>query len=307
MRSGFRHIRGFLQVAELGSFTRAAQTLHVSQPALTVQIHQLEDDLGIRLFDRDRRKVMLTPAGKRLLAPMQKVLDNFDDVRRLARELSDLRQGRLAIAALPSVAAAWLPQRIAKFHEVYPRIEVRVVDVVSDQVQTLVAEASVDLGVGTWTNRDLAIHFEKLFEDRMHVFFPPGHDLQSTGNPSLEAVTRYPHISTARTTSVRQLLEQALQKAQLSIEITCEVDRLSTAINMVRAGVGIAVLPLSTLDSISCEGLLHCPIKGNHLKREIGVMTPKHRVLSPAAEIFSTALQDKSVATRGFNSEAQRV
>lgn len=297
MKSGFRHIRGFLHVAELGSFTRAAQTLHVSQPALTVQIHQLEDDLGVKLFDRDRRKVTLTPAGKRLLDPMQEVIDNFDEVYRLARDMSDLRQGRLVIAALPSVAAVWLPQRIAKFHETYPRIEVRVVDVVSDQVQTLVADASVDLAVGTWINKDSAIHFEKLFEDRMHVFFPPGHPIQSTHQPSLQEVIRYPHISMGRTTSVRQLLDKALQKAQLSVEITCEVDRLSTAINMIRAGVGIAILPLSTLDSISCEGLLHCPIKGNPLKREIGVMTPKHRVLSPAAEIFSLALKDQDTVT----------
>ncbi|HEX7339292.1 MAG TPA: LysR family transcriptional regulator [Rhodanobacteraceae bacterium] len=296
MKSGFRHIRGFLQVAELGSFTQAAQNLHVSQPALTVQIHQLEEDLGVRLFDRDRRKVTLTPAGKRLLAPMQKVLDNFDEACKLAHELGDLSRGRLAIAALPSVAANWLPQRIARFHETYPNIEVRVIDVVSDQVQTLVAEASVDLGVGVWLRRDLAIQFKKLFEDRMHVFFPPDHELASVSSPNLKVISRYPHISMARTTSVRQLLDHALQETDLSVDVTCEVDRLSTAINMVRAGVGIAVLPLSTLDSISCEGLLHRPIEGHYLQRAIGVMTPRKRLLSPAAEAFSLALQDSETA-----------
>ncbi|WP_329742144.1 LysR family transcriptional regulator [Dyella sp. A6] len=301
MSSGFRHIRGFIQVAKLGSFTSAAQRLHISQPTLTVQIHQLEEELGVRLFDRDRRKVSLTAAGNSLLGPMQQILDDFDAVRQHAQELGALHHGRLVMAALPTVAAAWLPSRIAKFRESYPGIEVRMIDVPSDQLQTLVSEATVDLGIGTLLSHDEGIHFVKLFEDRMHVFFPKGHELESQQQPSLKSLTRYPHISTATDSSVRQLLDRALKQARLDIEITCEVDRLSTAVSLVKAGVGIAVLPLKTLDSISCEGLIHRPIKDNPIKREIGILTSKRKILSPAATAFSSALQHRDDARQPVN------
>lgn len=299
MSTGFRHIRGFMQVAKLGSFTRAAQVLHVSQPALTVQIHQLEEELGVRLFDRDRRKVVLTPAGGSLLGPMQKILDSYDAVRKHARGLGRLHRGRLVIAALPSVAAVWLPSHVATFHETYPGVEVRVVDVASDQLLDLVSGESADLGVGTLLDPDPNILFVKLFEDEMHVFFPLGHELQPIRAPTLEAVAHYPHISTAPNSSVRQLLDRALQDAHLNIEIACEVDRLSTAISMVRAGVGIAVLPLSTLDSISCDGLLHRPMGNGPIKRQIGVLMPRRKTLSSLADIFIRHCKVEILVNRG--------
>lgn len=131
----------------------------------------------------------------------------------------------------------------------------------------------------------------------MHVFFLPDHELASLSGPNLKAIARYPHISMSRMTSVRQLLDGALHEAHLRVDVTCEVDHMSTAINMVRAGMGITVLPLSTLDSVSCEGLIHRPIKGNHLQRSIGVMTTRNRLLSPVAEAFSMALQDTEPTT----------
>ncbi|KAF1019323.1 MAG: HTH-type transcriptional regulator CynR [Paracidovorax wautersii] len=126
MRQGLRHIRAFLAVAQLGSFTRAAQALHVSQPALTVQIRQLEDELKVRLFDRDHHRVALTPAGQSLRAPLERVLADFDDAIAMGRDLAGLARGTLTIAALPSIAADWLPELVRQFRAAHPGVDIRI-------------------------------------------------------------------------------------------------------------------------------------------------------------------------------------
>lgn len=290
MKQGFRQIRAFLQAAESGSFTQAASALHVSQPALTVQIRQLEEELGVRLFDRDRRRVTLTPEGRNMLAPLQRILDEFQSAVAQAHDLAGLRRGRLTVAALPSIAAAWLPDLIRDFRAVHPGIEIRVADVPAARLQTLVRDEEADLGLGPWISRDRALRFEALLEDRMHVFFPAGHALAVSRQPTLKGLARYPHIVTSPGTSVREALHRALEDGGLDIEVACEVAYLSTAIGMVRAGLGIAILPLSTLSAASCQGLEHRPVANAHLRRRLGLITAKRKTPSPAARAFIAAL-----------------
>ena len=110
MTAELRHIEAFLAVARLGHFTRAAAALHVSQSALTVQIRQLEAALGVRLFDRNNRRVALTQAGRDLVAPFERISLDVAAVLQHARDLSAHRRGTVTVGALPSVAASVLPQ-----------------------------------------------------------------------------------------------------------------------------------------------------------------------------------------------------
>ncbi|CAM5221198.1 DNA-binding transcriptional LysR family regulator OS=Castellaniella defragrans OX=75697 GN=HNR28_000108 PE=3 SV=1 [Castellaniella defragrans] len=286
MKRGFRQIRAFLEIARQSSFTRSAQALHVSQPALTVQLRQLEDELGVRLFDRDRRGVSLTAAGRSMLGPLQRILDEFDGVVEHGRDLAGLKRGRLTIAALPSIAAAWLPGVIRDFQREYPGIDIRVADVPSDQIQSLVRDEAADLGLGPWVSRDRAVQFRELLVDHMGVFFPPGHALSAARRPTLRMASRYPQILTTPGTSVRQMLHHALEKSGLDVEVACEVAYLSSAISMVRAGLGVSILPLSTLHAAACEGLEYRRIWGSHLSRRLGLITLRRASPSPAAQAF---------------------
>ena len=172
-----RYIRAFLKIAETRNFTRAASDLHVSQSALTVQVQQLEESLGVRLFDRNKRGVTLTAAGKDVFGPLQRLLNDAQNIVEHARDLSSASTGFVSIAALPTVCAGPLPELVRSFLESYPGIRVQISDVIAERVREAVLKREVDFGIGTLHGRDAELHATPLFQDRLVVFTPPGHPL----------------------------------------------------------------------------------------------------------------------------------
>jgi DNA-binding transcriptional LysR family regulator len=134
MIEDMRHIRAFLAVARIGNFTRAAADLHVSQSALTVQIRQLEESLGVTLFDRGKRRVALTDGGRDVLVPLEKILVDTEAVVSRTRELTSLRRGMVSLAVLPSLAAHIVPRAIQAFTNAHPGVVVRIRDIVSERI-----------------------------------------------------------------------------------------------------------------------------------------------------------------------------
>ncbi|HYG86804.1 MAG TPA: LysR family transcriptional regulator [Azospirillum sp.] len=292
MLQGVRHIKAFLAVARLGSFTRAAAEVNLSQPALTVQIRQLEESLGVRLFDRNKRQVVLTQAGRDLLAPLQRVLFDLEAVMNASHDLAGLRRGSVSVATLPSVAAGLLPIAIRRFTADHPNIDVNVSDVVAERIVQLVKAEEVDFGIGTRVGPDRDVEVVDFLSDRMCAFFPDDHPLAGRRPLLLKDVATFPLILTARGTSVRTLVERALEKEGLEIGLACEANYMSTAIGMVRAGLGVSVLPESAVDAASCEGIGVEPIRTPGLIRKIGFIHKTNRSLSPAAERFVQLLKE---------------
>lgn len=312
MIQGVRHIRAFLAVARLGGFTKAAAELGVSQPALTVQIRQLEESLGVRVFDRNKRQVVLTRAGRDLLTPLQRVLTDLEAVMSASQDLAGLRRGSVAVATLPSVAAGPLPVAIRRFAMEHPGIDVKVSDVVAERVVQLVKAEEVDFGIGTRVGPDRDVELADFLTDRMCAFFPDDHPLAGRGPLTLREVVAYPLILTARDTSVRMLVERALEKEGLDFSLSCEANYMSTAVGMVRAGLGVSILPQSAVAAASCGGLGVEPIHTPGLTREISLIRKTNRSLSPAAQRFIDVLVEtagdplphfSNVATRGEGSK----
>ena len=138
MNFTLRELEAFLGVARFGNFTRAARSLHMSQPALTVRIRHLEDALGVRLLDRTTRSVALTQVGREFLPVVERVLGEIDAVAVNARELAGKRRGLVTVAALPSIASTLLPATVAAFKTSHPGITVRLRDAVAQRVVSLV-------------------------------------------------------------------------------------------------------------------------------------------------------------------------
>jgi DNA-binding transcriptional LysR family regulator len=285
MPTEFKHIEAFLAVARLGHFTRAAAALQVSQPALTTHVRQLEETLGITLFDRNNRRVQLTQAGRDLVAPFERLSLDLASIVKHAHDLAAHRRGVILVAALPSVAAVVLPRVISALAEKHPAIVVRVRDAIAGKVLELVKSGEVDFGIGSLIRPDPEVIEEPLFTDRLCAFARLDHPLARRRSVRLRDLGVHPLILTGQDTSVRQIIERTLEQERLPVRVAQEATYMTTAIGMVRAGLGVAILPESALAAeAATPGLRMLTIRDPELTRQIGLLRRKERSLSPAAQ-----------------------
>lgn len=290
MISEIRHIRAFLAVSRHANFTRAAQELHISQSALTVQIQQLEESLGVKLFDRNKRRVVLTDAGRQVLGPLHRLVIDSEAIVSQTREIAGLRRGIVSVALLPSIASGILAEVLQSFNAAYPGIVTRIHDVVAGRVIEQVRKEEVDFGIGMLTRADKELTAVPLFTDRLFAFLPAQHPLSSRATVSLSQIAQHPLVLTGTDSSVRALVDNALQKGSLHATPSYEVNYMSTSLSLVRAGFGIAILPEHADTMGSASGLVKLPIARPAITRHIQVIQRKGKSLSPAAarleEIF---------------------
>jgi LysR family transcriptional regulator, carnitine catabolism transcriptional activator len=298
MSVNLQHLKAFVAVARLGSFVQAARLLHVSQPALTVQIRQLEETLGARLFDRNTRSVRPTQVGGELAPAAERILLEIESIVHSTRQLSAKQRGLVSIAALPSVSATILPGVVAEFKRRHPGVAVVLKDAIGQKVVSMVKTQEVDFGVGSFSHPDADVRFTMLFADRMSVVFPPGSPLARRGPKGLRDLAAHPLILTSKESSVRALVDRALREAGVYAVPAYEVTYMSTAAGLVRAGLGVAVLPTSAVEMGELAGLGSKPLRDASLTRDIGVIERQGRSLSPAAEAFVSTLRARVARRR---------
>jgi len=292
-----RQLRALAAAVETGSFGRAAARLNLSQPALTVQIRGLEEALGVTLFDRSARGVRPTAAGQGLAQSFARVLTELDHVVAGAREQAARRSGSVHLAVLPSVAATLLPDALARLRRDHPGIRVLVHDAVARRVGERVKDGVAELGIGTLSGLDASLHATPLFEDDLVAVLPPGHPLARRAVLTPALLATVPLVLTDPDSSLRALAERAFAQAGLVLRPAYEATYMSTAVAMVRAGLGIGVLPATALDLKVAPVLQTRPIDAPAMRRRILLLRRAGSSLSPAAEALEEALQ-ATVAAR---------
>ncbi|PCE23782.1 LysR family transcriptional regulator [Paraburkholderia acidicola] len=290
MDLSLRDIRAFVAVAQTGSFTRAATQLHLSQPALTVQIRRLEETVGTRLFDRNSRNVSLTPVGRELLPTLQKSLYDMEHVLADARSLSDGTSGTVRIACLPSFAASLLPDLIRAFRQRLPGVSFQIRDVVADVVNALVRNEDVDIGLTGGETTDPSLDVLHAGEDRLVAVCPKGHPLAKRRSIGLADLLRTPLVLTARGTSVRAVVDAALADATTPPTLACEPTYMMTAVAMVRGGLGVTILPGSAREIRAEPDLIARPIDDPRFVRPVALVKKRGRTLPPATDAFVETL-----------------
>ncbi|TCK35062.1 regulatory helix-turn-helix LysR family protein [Paraburkholderia sp. BL8N3] len=191
-RLSIRHIRAFVAVAKHRSLTRAAESLFVTQSALSLTIQHLEDDLGVSLFDRSTRRLDLTQAGEEFLPSAERLLQDFDSSIREMRALGKRERGKVGVAAVPSVMALLLPEAVAAYIDAFPNIDIYLREDNSEAVQQRIVDGDVDFGICSPWEPDAELVFEPLFEDCFGVVFAPHHPLATgDGELSWEEVSGY--------------------------------------------------------------------------------------------------------------------
>ncbi len=287
-----RQLRAFLAVARHGAFTRAAEEIYITQPGLSLLIRQLEEQLGVRLFDRSTRRVELTEAGHELVAAASRILDDVETMVAGIGDLASHKRGRVSIAALPSLASALVPRVIAQFRSTYPDIRVVIHDAIASPLIRKVENGEVDFGIGLRLQFEKDLVFTELLTDRLMVLIPAGHRLESRETVDWAALADEEFIAMTPDTSVRHLTEQAFARIGKTLRPAYEASYMSTAMAMVEAGLGITVLPSMALTSLRIPGILVRPLLEPEMTREVGIITKKHRALTPAAQAFLRILKE---------------
>ncbi len=288
-----KHLRSFAEVARQGNFTRAAQALSLSQPALTITIHQFEDLIGVKLFDRTTRRVRLTSEGEEFLPTARRVLEDFDHAIAGIREVAERRRGRVGVATLPSVAVRLLPEVIARFTQSYPGIHVHLHDDNASGIQRRVRRNEVDFGISSRWEVAPDLDFSPLMSDPFGMVCRADHPLaQRTGAITWQELGGYTFLGLAPDTGIRPLM-QAVGDLPENIRVPqYEASNIATVEGMLAAGLGITALPALAVSAALDRGLVFRNLTMPAIEREICLVTRKGRSLSPAASTLRDLILD---------------
>ena len=276
-------LHAFLALDACRHFTRAAQRCHLSQSAFSAVIQKLEAALGAKLVERDTRNVSLTPEGEMFVDVARALVSDIDAAFADMGDYIARRKGRVALAALPSLAANGLPAVIAEYRRQFPGITVQLFDALSDQCLGLLRQGKVDLAL-TAPGASLA-EFETrtLCCDPFYLVCRRDHRLAKKRRIKLTDLAGCELIHLAQSTSVRQHVE-LLTRGIDAKPSGLEVEHLATVAGLIEHGLGVSLVPELTLFQFRNLNLVAIPVETNDIVRPILIVRQKERTLSIAAQ-----------------------
>lgn len=292
MQVNLKLLHTFLLVAEHNSFRRAAEESNRSQSAVSMQIRQLELQLGVSLFHRTTRRVQLTREGELLLGCARKAVLELQTGLRQIREAVDLQRGRLSLACAPTVAATRLPPILAAFQQGYPSVTAHVRELASAEMLEAIRRQEVDFGVGPRTPNANDFHFQPILVDEIYALVPADTELARCDGVSLAELSLTPSLVVSGSSAMAASLDEAQRAAGVSLNIRYEVRQVQTQVAMAAAGLGAAILPKIALPAQLPPGLRAAPIVDPPLSRELCVVTLRGQSLPPVAARFVELLEE---------------
>ncbi len=289
-------LRYFCAVAEAGSFSRAAEQSHVSQPSLSQQIMKLEDELGARLFDRLGRSVRLTETGQTFLPRARAVLRELEAARGDVAEQKDSVGGVVTIGVIPTVAPYFLPQRLTWFSRKFPQVRFTVIEEITPVLLEQVRASKVDLAILALPIRGHEFETFPLLTERLFAALPSDHKLAKRRALFLKDLRAEPFLLLRDGHCFRDTAVAACDRARLHPQIVFESGQFSSLLSMVGAGMGVSIVPEMAIDKKSrCRFVV---IEDPSAVRTIGTLILRGRSLSRAHHVFLSHLQASSVAPR---------
>lgn len=283
-------VQAFVLVAELGGFHKAAQKLNLSQTALTRRIQKLERFLGLRLLDRTTRSVALTRMGREFLPRAARVVDDLTHSIGRLRDVARDASGDVVVACVPSMAYQQLPQVIRAYAARHPRNRVRLLDRSSAQVVEAVRVGEAELGIGLKLGSNPDLDETAMLRDPFVLHCRADHPASARREIGWKDLRAFDLIAISGASGNRALLDHQLQRHGIDLHGRFEVEHPSTAMSLVAAGVGAAVLPAATLLAGSFPDVRRVALKQPVLQRTIVRFVRRGVTLSPAAQAFHDLL-----------------
>lgn len=265
-----RRLQVFHTVAGVLNFTRAAEILHMTQPAVTHQIRQLEADFNTRLFDRVNNKISLTPAGIQVLDYASRILSLYDDMHESVKELTGDRSGLLTLGASTTIAEYMLPDLLGGFRREFPDVQVRLRVANTDAIVALVAESSIDLGIVEGAVQKQHLVVEDWQQDELLVIVPNDHPLAKKASVVPADLTRYPFVQREDGSGTRSVINAYLTKHGLhedQLQQPFELGSTEAIKGAVQAGMGISIVSEATVKKELKMGLLVAKTLSPELRR----------------------------------------
>ncbi len=288
MNISLRQLRAFLAVARQRHFRHAAEHLHLSQPAVSRHIADLEAELGVRLFDRNTREVVPTEAGRYLESAIERVLDELEGVLGHVHSEGERRRGKVRIASVPTLSASLMPSCIADCAREYPELTIQL----HDQAQTLVLDSvrggEVDFGIAIDPPDAGDFDCETIMRDPFHLVCPANHPLARLKTVPWKKLEQQPLVLLDYSSGSRRLIDQALRKHTVDANVVQQTGHTYTAFRMVEAGLGITITPAlaSPPPSLAMRPLTPT------VHRNVMLIHRHHRSLSPLAALVWNRLRE---------------
>lgn len=295
-------LRAFCQTVRLGSVSRAAEALFISQPAVTLQLQALERELGVPLLERSGRRLVPTREGQVLLELAQPLVDQLDrlgdDFR---RRLAGMDAGELRIAGNSTTILYLLPKIVDIFRHKHPRVRLSLHNAVSADGTDLLRNDAADLLFGSLLEVPPDLSFEPVYRFEQVLITPPGHPLASGPSPDLAAIAAHPLILPPRRRVTWQLVDRVFQENRQPYSVALEVGGWEVIKQYVSLGMGISIVPALCLDDEDRQRVVMRPASHLFPPRTYGVAIRRGRPLSPPARAFLELVGPDVLAPRLYD------
>ena len=288
-------LEAFYWIAQTGSFNKAAEKLYLTQPSVTARIQALEKDLGQPLFERKPRGVRLTDAGRVLFPHAERLLTDIRKARQAVHNLETASGGTLIVGSALTISTYTLPEMVARYKLAYPSVEVAIRTGRSQNIQQLVLEDSVQLGL---VHSPINVHAEivsvPLYSEPIVLVVQPNHPLAGQESVTAQQLAAEPFITSDRASRYWAFVEQFWASADVAPRVTLELDSIEATKRMVMFGLGLTMLPRSTVENeIRTNQLAVVPLAGGgHLNRQTVLIYRKGKFWSGISRSFLRILTE---------------
>jgi DNA-binding transcriptional LysR family regulator len=303
----FKQIEAFVYVARLKSFSKAATAIYLSQPTISSHISALEKELKVQLFDRNSKEVSLTPAGKCF---MDYAVDIINTRNMAISTLSDFDKhihGNLNLEASTTPCNTIVPELIKTFNSLYPEIKFNILEKSSGEIIEDIINLDCEIGIVGSTVENHKIRSYRLMEDHLVIVSAPEFNLPE--KITIKELRTYKFIMREKNSATRKTLETALNSVSdelLDSNICCEVNNLDTAIQLVKAGVGISIVSRSVIKNYITHGNLNLSvIEDLDLRRNIHLVVNSKRTLTPTAIAFLNLCKSQFTINNNSHNDAE--
>lgn len=279
-----RHLQYFLEVARCKSFTKASEILHITQPTISKMIRNIEEELGVELFDRSGRRVELTDAGEVIFAQAKHIVTSFQSLSSELDDLRNLKRGHIRIGLPPMAGSSFFPKVIGKFREQYPEISMELVEVGAKKVESEVESGVLDIGVAMLPTKSDIYHSFTFVKGRLMLVVHPTNPLAAKKEVRLAELAQESFVLFREDFALHDRVPEECVRAGFKPHVVCESSQWDFISEMVAANLGIALLPETICSELDRKRVCILPLIEPVIPWHLAIIWRKDRYVSYATQ-----------------------